>query len=102
MELAGTTVSMRLLTLKIVVYSLTRRTGRLPFAKYGLERWGARTCRAKRRSRRLALSRKTRLKDASCLSGMNRATKATPTAEPIFGELSATVVRNNNSRFNPR
>ncbi|TGD19816.1 hypothetical protein EGT51_02980 [Levilactobacillus suantsaiihabitans] len=32
----------------------------------------------------LALSRKSRLKDASCLSGMNRAAKTTPTAEPIF------------------
>jgi hypothetical protein len=49
----------------------------------------------------LALSRKPRLKDASCLSGMNRAAKATPTAEPIVDELSATEVFTNSSRLNP-
>ncbi|AYM01905.1 hypothetical protein D8911_02440 [Levilactobacillus brevis] len=32
----------------------------------------------------LALSRKSRLKDASSLSAMNHAAKGTPTAEPIF------------------
>jgi hypothetical protein len=30
------------MVLKIVVFSLTMKTGRLPFAKYGLERWGGR------------------------------------------------------------
>ncbi|AYM02295.1 hypothetical protein D8911_04535 [Levilactobacillus brevis] len=47
------------------------------------------------------LSRRSRLKDASFLSGMNRAAKETPTAEPIFGGLSATDVLANNNRFNP-
>ncbi len=37
------------------------------------------------------LSREPRLKDASFLIGMNCAAKETPTAEPIFGELSATI-----------
>jgi hypothetical protein len=33
---------MQFMTSKIVDFSLTMRTGRLPFAKYGLERWGGR------------------------------------------------------------
>ncbi len=55
-----------------------------------LER-GGRPGRAKKRSRHLALSRKSRLKDASCLTGMKPAAKTTPTAELIVDELSATV-----------
>ncbi len=66
-------------------------TDRLPSANYGLER-GGRTGPSLRSGLGLALSRSSRLKDASCLSGMNRAAKTTPTAEPIFGELSATEV----------
>jgi hypothetical protein len=38
----GTIVVMRLMALKIVVFCLTIQIGRLPFAKYGLERWGGR------------------------------------------------------------
>jgi hypothetical protein len=40
----------------------------------------------------LALSRSPCLKDASSLSDQNHVAKRTPTAEPIFGGLTATVV----------
>ncbi len=43
------------------------------------------------------LSRSARLKDASYLSGMVHAAQITPTAEPIFGGLSATGVLVNNN-----
>jgi hypothetical protein len=56
-----------------------------------LER-GGRTGRAKVRSRRLALSRNPRLKDASFLSGPNPTAKETPTAELIWDRLPATWV----------
>jgi hypothetical protein len=39
---AGVIVVMQLMALKIVVYGFAMKTGRLPFAKYGLERWGGR------------------------------------------------------------
>ncbi|TGD18533.1 hypothetical protein EGT51_07730 [Levilactobacillus suantsaiihabitans] len=63
----------------------------LPFAKYGLER-GGRTGPSLRNGLGLALSRSSRLKDASSLSAVNLGAKRTPTAEPIFGELPATSV----------
>ncbi len=85
---------------KISRYSFVVRTGRLPSAKYGLER-GGRTGPSLRDGLGLALSRRSRLKDASCLSGMNRAAKATPTTEPIFGGLSATRVFASKSRLSP-
>ncbi|AYM03226.1 hypothetical protein D8911_09555 [Levilactobacillus brevis] len=73
------------------MHSHTARTGRLLFAKYELERGGRRD-EPKGGLVSSTLSRGPCLKVASSLTGMNRATKGTPTAELIFGELPATAV----------
>ena len=85
---------------KLGGYHFIVKNYRLPSAKYGVER-GGRTGPSLKSGLGLALSRRSRLKDASSLSGMNRATKRTPTAEPIFGELSATEAVANNDRLDP-